>query len=223
MVRLSAVALFLFYAKIQTMKSTNITELSANDSTQLMVRKINANFANLYSSVSTDVSTTYQLSASGVSDLTSRVNSLEAELKELIDTSIKTLKEEMTPDVGTYMYSSKNPGDKWPDTTWQRVTEGNFLIAAGTNYIEGRSYGANEVTLTVDQMPAHTHQDNISLLQWNTTKGNLRPASTSTTQGEGTFGSSNYRDTSLTSSTGGGNAHNNIPLSIAVPLWKRTK
>ena len=68
-------------------------------------------------------------------------------------------------DVGDY-YITENAGDpseKWAGTTWQRVQD-VMLMAAGATYAVGATGGSaththttGNCTLTVDQMPSHTH------------------------------------------------------------------
>lgn len=96
--------------------------------------------------------------------------------------------------------------------TWERI-EDRFLLSAGSTYTAGSTGGAATVTLTTDQIPAHTHiasgyrasfadagNDRNTPVSWN----------------------SSYRDGQYTSSsTGGGQAHNNMPPYLAVYVWKR--
>lgn len=192
-----------------TMKSTNIIEISPNDSLQLMVQKLNANFNQLYSSLSID-SNIESLRVNGnISEIKNNLTREMNDLRDDVEKAIDSIKDYTIPAVGTFIHSLSNPNDTWPDTSWERVSEGNFLIASGTTYKEGNTYGSNEVTLTVDQIPSHTHDIDSSASDSN---GTSEVKTVSGTSG-----------TIKTKATGGSKAHSNIPLSIAVPLWKRVK
>lgn len=191
------------------MRSTNIVEISANDSTQLMVRKINENFNSLYASLASEANTNLRAEAANTTSAITELENSIASVRNMLVNFMNDLNFEAAPPVGTYMYSKTNPANKWTGTTWTQIAEGNFLIAAGSKYKSGESYGSNEVTLTVDQIPAHTHTVSSGSSD---TAGNAGVKTTTASTG-----------TEKTSSTGGGKAHNNIPLSIAAPLWRRDK
>lgn len=202
-------AFFVSVLQSGTMKSTNIIEISPNDSLQLMVQKLNANFNQLYSALSIDSN----IESLRVNDSITRTReNLTREMTDLrddVEREVATIRGYLIPPVGTFIYSLSNPNDTWPDTSWDRVAEGNFLIASGTTYKDNNTYGSNEVTLTVDQIPSHTHDIDSSQSDSNGTQGVKTVSATS--------------GTIKTKATGGGKAHSNIPMSIAVPLWKRVK
>ena len=99
-------------------------------------------------------------------------------------------------------------------TTWTAFGAGKVLVgvdASDTDFdtVE-ETGGAKTHTLTISEMPAHTHSSHDS----NHTR---TPDSTDTTSDEyGAYASSN------TGSTGGGTAHNNLQPYITVYMWKRT-
>ena len=102
---------------------------------------------------------------------------------------------------------SANPGTLFGGT-WERIQD-MFLLAAGTTYSAGSTGGEATHTLTVDEIPSHSHsyRDQGSYSSW-----------TSSSSGD-----LNYKPVSgTTGSTGGGHAHNNMPPYIAVYVWKRT-
>ena len=95
--------------------------------------------------------------------------------------------------------------------TWEKIKD-KFLLASGDTYNVGTTGGESEHTLTIDEMPSHTHSVN---LKWDTAGG----ASASTS----------YSDTSplrvgdyQTGLNGGGQPHNNMPPYLTVNVWKRT-
>lgn len=91
--------------------------------------------------------------------------------------------------------------------TWQRIQD-RFLIAAGSTYKAGGTGGEATHTLTVNEMPAHSHNIRISFsggtIETSSEPGYDRGNSVSTT------------------SSGGNAAHNNMPPYLAVYVWKRT-
>lgn len=112
--------------------------------------------------------------------------------------------------------------------TWERISQGRFLIGAGANVANSTDYwgeypagkenfpagemgGEVEHTLTVDEMPSHTHPER---LEWSNTKawgltGTGQDANAVVDQG------------SSTDATGGGKAHSNMPPYLVVYMWKR--
>ena len=112
--------------------------------------------------------------------------------------------------------------------TWERISQGRFLIGAGANAANTTDYwgeypagkenfpagemgGEVEHTLTVDEIPAHTHSER---LEWSNTK-----ARGLTGTGEGA--NAVVDQGGVTGSTGGGKAHSNMPPYLVVYMWKR--
>ena len=95
---------------------------------------------------------------------------------------------------------------------WEQIQD-TFLLAAGSTYAGGTTGGEATHTLTVNEMPSHTHAlrlqygsntSSISALNWT---------------GEVT----NWQSFSgATENTGGSAAHNNMPPYLVVYVWKRT-
>lgn len=107
-----------------------------------------------------------------------------------------------------FLYSHADPNDMYPGTTWVRI-QNAFLWAVDGSGVIGKTGGAKEVTLTVDQIPAHSHGSVYSQHATGTKdKAWYNTAGTSVAYG--------------TVSTGGGKAHNNMPPYIQVSVWRRT-
>ena len=112
--------------------------------------------------------------------------------------------------------------------TWERISQGRFLIGAGANEANSTDYwgqyaagsenfpagemgGEPRHTLTVDEMPSHTHAER---LEWSNTKG---------------WGVTSYGNDAnavvdagtTTGATGGGKPHNNMPPYLVCYMWKR--
>ena len=105
-----------------------------------------------------------------------------------------------------------NPGTLLGFGTWSAFGDGRVIVgvdSTDTDFDAVRETGgAKTHTLTVAQIPAHTH--NVTMSTNDTDNDNLSEGNTS--------------GTSLhpTSSTGGGDAHNNIQPYITAYMWRRT-
>lgn len=219
------------------MANSYLIDLGINDSTADIVRKCNQNFRRLAmdqrKQAQQDVRHEATRADSVVAGAVGEINTALANAKKELEEALKKAKEELTtkiieettPDVGTWIFCEYDPNTKWPGTKWEKVAEGTYLVSAGSTYKANNKYGANTVTLTVDQIPSHRHQENSSTMQWTaddpngSTPGNVK--GTVVAPGQGHMGAGNFRYTSYTASTGGGQAHNNMPNSIAIPLWHR--
>ena len=108
-----------------------------------------------------------------------------------------------------------NPNTYFGTSTWVRIAEGKMLVGQQTSDsdfdVAEETGGAKTVTLTTDQMPAHTH----------TVGGIENPSGSGSTGSED--GASSFNNTLTTNSTGGGQAHDNMPPYFVVYMWKRTQ
>ena len=107
-----------------------------------------------------------------------------------------------------------NPSELFGFGTWEPIEE-RFLLGAGSTYAAGTTGGEINHTLTVEEMPAHSHT--FSRHQFNNTEED---------SGTDVYGVSNKQiplfidDTSI---VGGGQAHNNMPPYLVVYMWKRVE
>ena len=88
-----------------------------------------------------------------------------------------------------------------------------FLLASGSSYSSGSTGGEATHTLTVQEMPAHTHditRPPMYGFEWATGDGCY--AQNATTAQTATWG---------TTSTGGNSAHNNMPPYFVTNVWRR--
>lgn len=149
--------------------------------------------------------------------------------------------------IGSLYWSENNtnPSTIYPGTTWVQITD-TFIVAAGSTYKVGSSYGAashthtsaahthttGNHTLTVAEMPKHTH--NINRPRWWSAEESIedggsvyaatttRPgAVTGTIYDTGGNGAHNHGDTGSTT-PGNTGSSSNIPPSVAMYCWKRT-
>ena len=98
-------------------------------------------------------------------------------------------------------------------STWEQL-QNRFLLGAGSSYTNGSTGGAATVTLTINQIPSHTH-----------TLGADRDAVYSSSGGDWSMHNNSPSGAGYTfysGSTGGGQAHNNMPPYLVVYMWKRT-
>jgi len=132
--------------------------------------------------------------------------------------------------VGTILMTTENVN---PSTyiggTWVEIND-VFLLAAGTSHPAGETGGSEEVALTVAQMPAHRHytinmahsEAGVSPDYQHTV---ARYDRTNTSWSDCHYqlnGISNEANAGRSSTTGGGEAHDNMPPYLAVYTWKRT-
>ena len=117
--------------------------------------------------------------------------------------------------------NSTNPGNLFGGK-WEQIKD-RFLLAAGDSYAAGSTGGEASHTLSVEEMPPHSHSEffNISGVGRVTAGGGsisgtefyeiLKSASQGRASGGATY----------TSYAGGGAAHNNMPPYLTVYMWKR--
>jgi hypothetical protein len=108
--------------------------------------------------------------------------------------------------------NSTNPGTLFGGT-WEQIQD-RFLLAAGTTYTAGATGGEATHTLTVTEMPNHTHNiygGDGDVPDWFGGSGN-------------TYGIQARTKTAYDrlQYVGGNGAHNNMPPYLVVYIWKRT-
>ena len=110
--------------------------------------------------------------------------------------------------------NNTNPGILFGGT-WEAITD-RFLLAAGTNQA-GTTGGEATHTLTVNEMPSHTH--NFRNTQYDPVSV-LEPGGTNNWYGI-PLGQYSANEFGLTY-VGGSQPHNNMPPYLVVYMWKRT-
>ena len=94
--------------------------------------------------------------------------------------------------------------------TWEQLKD-RFLLGAGDTYAVETTGGEATHTLTVDEMPSHSH--NFYTVTKALSAGENFSRLTVSTTGQST--------SDIIANTGGGVAHNNMPPYLAVYMWKR--
>lgn len=103
---------------------------------------------------------------------------------------------------------------------WSRI-EGQFVFGCDTSHPSGSAGGLENVTLTVNQIPAHKHEF------YNTNDGSIGsayvPQNGNNLWGgaDGTFSGWGAVNAGALRETGGGQAHNNMPPYLAMYMWYR--
>lgn len=112
--------------------------------------------------------------------------------------------------------SDTDPAALFGIGAWERIKD-TFLLAAGDTYAAGGTGGEATHKLTVDEMPSHKHTIEI-----------IDSSSEATGYGLSSGGGFGNRvvvtgDNNLieTKTTGGSQAHNNMPPYLTVYVWKR--
>lgn len=105
--------------------------------------------------------------------------------------------------------------------TWERIKD-KFLLGSGDTYTNGSTGGEASHTLTVDEMPSHTHNyyfDQNPQVNWHIGLNSGSVESTTSAVAEGPQG----RGYTLhIREAGSSQPHNNLPPYLAVYIWKRT-
>lgn len=104
-------------------------------------------------------------------------------------------------------YSHVNPGTLFGGT-WERL-QNAFLWAVDASGEIGLTGGSKTHTLTVDELPAHSH-------------GSVYSQHATGTKDKAWYNTSGSSVAYGAVSTGGGQAHNNMPPYIQVSAWRRT-
>ena len=132
--------------------------------------------------------------------------------------------------------NSSNPGSLFGGT-WEKMPAGRVLIPEGesdwgTEYEAGSTGGEATHTLTVEELPAHSHSASTNTTGSHThTVNNVLTGVAKEGMAEGdwnaqrnvtTTANGNHSHTVTVNSSGGSNAHNNIPPYLTVYMFKRT-
>lgn len=126
--------------------------------------------------------------------------------------------EAVYPVGSIYISVNKTPPQTLFGGTWEAI-QGKFLLGSSSAHKAGSTGGEETHTLTMGEMPEHTHP---------MYSGNAGGDS-EWTPDEGAYLVDSVTQTKTTwwarlgmSYAGGGNAHNNMPPYLAVYMWKRT-
>ena len=114
--------------------------------------------------------------------------------------------------IGDYYFSAnENPASKFGGF-WEEVPNGTFLMAAGAGGTADQTGGEATHTLTIEEMPSHSHELNDIGLDWTT--GPLSNSAQTNTASSRII---------AVNAVGGGQAHNNLPPYRTAHIFKRIK
>lgn len=184
-----------------------------------------------YHTISTNTSNTTYLTTTLdnlSSDVNTQTNLLSAYILNLVKTMFANLLVDSQP-VGFVKYTvdNINPGNYTPNTTWSLLSGGYFIGGVGSNTdknsdsitfnagVDSNNFNLGEVshTLTVGELPAHTHTA-TQTQETNATVAGLYTESANSPTATGIAASTS-------TSTGGGLTHNNIPPFYGLYAWER--
>lgn len=106
------------------------------------------------------------------------------------------------------LYSHADPNTMYPGTTWVRI-QNAFLWAVDGSGTIGQTGGEKTHTLTVNELPAHSH-------------GSVYSQHAAGTKDKAWYTAAGSSVAYGAVSTGGGAAHNNMPPYVQVSVWRRT-
>ena len=128
---------------------------------------------------------------------------------------VSNLVDAIYPVGSIYMsVNSTNPGYLFGGT-WTQIKD-TFLLSAGDTYTAGNTGGEATHTLTVQEMPSHTHSWN-GFASLDTDAGDSRRQAINAQRYN-----QDPTQSGTINNTGGGQAHNNMPTYLVVYMWKRT-
>lgn len=164
----------------------------------------------------------------GGAEITGKLTAGNIEYPEVSD--VITLIDFIFPVGSIYLsLDDNNPQDRFPNTTWELVSEGKFLVGTGTGndgttdktFESGENLnGEYETTLTEDQLPSHSHQINTRFVS--TADDNAATSGYLGTSPRFLVDINTINPSLEILNTGNGQAHNNTPPNYGVYIWNRT-
>ena len=152
-----------------------------------------------------------------VNQLTNTINDLTSDISDMTNTisSLSNTIDILTPAIGEIYISTSdsNPSLRFGGV-WEQIKD-VFLLASGDLFTAGSIGGEIEHTLTIEEMPTHTHTYKRHAFNRDDTDPDL---------GDDIYGVNNKTldaHEGTTGSVGGGLAHNNMPPYLTVYIWKR--
>lgn len=205
----------------------------------------NVSFANTITQHTTDIAqlstATNNISSVDITGLIERCNDLQKQINNInaqqlnlpIGFVICLGSKDLSGDENSHY--TKTEVNEMFGGTWERFAQGRMLL--GSNYTDDENndsknhtkldeIGGNEThTLTVDEIPAHTHQTRIRLDPQHTGGSNKNNGLMVSDQTNGSWynwynGDDNNAHVNL-SNTGDDQPHNNMPPYIVVDMWKK--
>lgn len=179
-----------------------------------MVETLNAAVTN--KAEKSDLETTQELVSSNTNSITD------------IKTQLNGILELVYPKGAIYISVNDTSPASLFGGTWEQI-EDVFLLGAGSAYTAGSTGGESTHTLTVQEMPVHSHTVNAHShaigLDNDTTVGTYGWSLHVSANGNSVTGAQKIVTSGTsspnTNTIGGGVAHNNMPPYLTVYMWKR--
>ena len=144
------------------------------------------------------------------------INSTQNDRLTAIEKSIQNLNNKIYPIGSIYIsVNSTSPATLFGGT-WEQLKD-RFLLSAGNTYKAGTTGGEANHTLTVDEMPSHSHSTDRNA-GWPSPNAGSDGWSINYNNYE-TYPYATWHEG--TDNTGGSQAHNNMPPYLTVYMWKR--
>lgn len=121
---------------------------------------------------------------------------------------------EIFPVGSILMYSDETQPASIFGGTWEKLVD-RFLVGAGSKYALGAVGGEENHALSINEIPSHNHT------QFKIEGSHIGPRPTSGGSGMTCIGPIQSPTQTDSGTTGGNQAHNNIPPYLAVNIWKR--
>lgn len=139
------------------------------------------------------------------------------QLQDNVETAIEDIFNRIYPIGSIYTsVNSTNPHSLFGGT-WEQIKD-KFLLSAGDTYNAGDEGGEATHTLTINEIPSHTHAPNDSYTDGYVIHKTNLSGGYNALIAKGTNEAYKY---AAATSVGGGQAHNNMPPYLAVYMWKR--
>ena len=130
-------------------------------------------------------------------------------------TTIEPLIGMLYPIGAIYLSTNSVSPEEYFGGSWVQIKE-RFLFGCGENYPNGNTGGEEEHTLTIGEMPSHSHAvGHVNPSVMGIVSGSGWPAIITRAQND-TYGYNNQSENS-----GWNQPHNNMPPYLAVYIWKR--
>lgn len=179
--------------------------LKENDSVELMTK--NGSLTNAWVAIK-----------HGTNNIT-EINNLKSKITNginEINSQVSMMFESIYPVGSIYMNTSDNtnPGTLFGFGTWEKI-EGRFLLGSSSSHQIGATGGEETHILTTNELPSHDH---TMTSYYDNAKGAIPDNNGRYSL---PYDSGTITRTQHTNSTGGGEAHNNMPPFLVVYIWKR--
>lgn len=131
------------------------------------------------------------------------------EFNTIVGNGLSAILSKIYPIGSIYMSIESASPASFLGGTWEKIKD-KFLLSSGDTYTNGDTGGEATHTLTVEEMPSHSH----TTVEFTTPSGQMNASSGTVAWWTGGIGSG-------TGTTGGSQPHNNMPPYLVVYMWKR--